>query len=153
MSDFLSNEWINKLEQAWNHNQEMVDALSKVSFTASIGYGFIKEKKPRCYISVINGKIIQAGIYNNQDLDWDLRAEPKNWQRWLKDEGFGLKNLGPAVALGRLKFVKGNYREMIRNPKLAIPFLNHFDLMGDITTNFDIIEKKKGFGFFDLFKR
>ncbi len=154
MSDFLSNDWIQQLATAWNADPTIVDSLAKASFTSIVAYGILNEDKPRCYIAIENGVIVYAGLYTQQKLDWDLRASLEHWQHWL-EEGFGLGNMGPAVALGRLKFIKGDYRGMIRNPKLAVPFLHHFDLMSEIPTEFNSkVKKSKGFsGIFDFFKK
>jgi hypothetical protein len=64
-----------------------------------------------------------------------LRASPVNWQLWLK-EGFGLTRHGPAVAIKKLQFAVGNYRQMIRNPSLSHAFLQHFELMRRIATSY-----------------
>jgi hypothetical protein len=53
---------------------------------------------------------------------------------WLKG-GFGLSRLGPAVAMKKLQFAVGNYRQMIRKPSLSHPFLQHFELMRKISTS------------------
>jgi len=63
-----------------------------------------------------------------------LRASPENWQLWLK-EGFGLSRFGPAVAMKKLQFAVGNYRQMIRNSSLSHPSLEHFELMRKISTS------------------
>ena len=155
MNDFLSTNWIQELASAWNNEPTIVDSLAKAHFTAKVGYGIIGEKKARCYIQIENGIIINSNAYTNQILEWDLRASTNNWRKWLEEDGFGLSNMGPAVALGRLKFVEGDYRSMIKNPKLAVPFLQHFDLMSNIPTNFDKNrpKQKKSKGIFGFFKR
>lgn len=85
-------------------------------------------------ITIISGKVTNGSAYAGESLDWDLRASRENWQLWLK-EGFGLSRLGPVVAMKKLQFAVGNYRQMIRNPSLSHPFLQHFLLMRKISTS------------------
>ena len=49
------------------------------------------------------GKIISAGAYNGEELNWDLRAEEDSWNKWL-DKGLGMASLGAAYVSGKLKF-------------------------------------------------
>lgn len=133
MSQLFSEAWMNDLKKEWNKDTNVYGPLEKANFSANIAYGFKGEEKPRGVISVVSGKITNAGAYNGEPLDWDLRASPDNWKNWL-DEGFGLTKLGPAVAMKKLQFASGNYRQMIRNPSLSHPFLLHFDLMRKIPT-------------------
>ncbi len=135
MSQLFSESWMWKLKEKWNQEPRVFEPLQKAGFVAMIGYGFKGEDTPRGVISIIGGKIVAAGEYNNEKLDWDLRAAPDSWKLWLQD-GFGLARLGPAVAMRRLQFVVGNYRQMIRNPALSHPFLHHFNLMTSIRTSF-----------------
>ena len=85
-------------------------------------------------ITIISGKVTNGSAYAGESLDWHLRASPENWQLWLK-EGFGLSRLVPAIVTKKLQFTMGNYRQMIRNPSLSHPFLQHFELMRKISTS------------------
>ncbi len=131
MGEMFSNGWMQTLQSKWNADPEIVEPLSRVGFSARIAYGFKGSDTPHGILVIENGKVIDAGSYVDGPLDWDLRAEPADWRKWIK-EGFGLTKLGPAVATGALQFVKGNYRQMIRNPTLSHPFLQHFKLMTEI---------------------
>jgi hypothetical protein len=133
MSQLFSDTWMNNLKEEWNRDPEVYGPLEKANFSANIAYGFKGEDKPRGVISVVGGRISSAGAFTDQPLDWDLRASPENWKLWL-EEGFGLSKLGPAVAMKKLQFATGNYRQMIRNPSLSHPFLLHFELMRKIPT-------------------
>ena len=135
MSKLFSNGWMNELGNKWNATPHIVDPLKKAEFTANIAYGFKGEEKPRGVIVITNGVITHAGDYADEALDWDLRASPENWQNWI-EKGFGLARLGPAVATKALEFTTGNYRQMIRNPSLSHPFLEHFKLMQELHTDF-----------------
>ena len=135
MSQLFSDIWMNDLIDAWNNDAGVYGPLQQANFTANIAYGFKGEDQPRGLISIVSGKVTNGSAYAGENLDWDLRASPENWQLWLK-EGFGLTRLGPAVAMKKLQFTVGNYRQMIRNPSLSHPFLQHFELMRRIPTSF-----------------
>jgi len=135
MSELFSEAWIKTLGEAWNNDAQIVDPLKKAKFSANISYGFIGEPQPKCLLSIVNGSIHNASLYHNENIDWDLRAAPANWEKWIIG-GFGLTKLGPAVATRTLQFAQGDYRQMIRNPLLSRPFLRHFILMNNIQTLF-----------------
>jgi hypothetical protein len=134
MSQLFSDAWMKDLKDAWNKDPGVYGPLEKANFSANIAYGFKGEEQPRGLITIVSGKVTKGSAYAGEKLDWDLRASPENWKLWLK-EGFGLSRLGPAVAMKRLQFAVGNYRQMIRNPSLSHPFLQHFDLMRNISTS------------------
>lgn len=131
MSGMFSDAWMKELQAKWNASEDIVVPLAEASFTARIAYGFKGEDAARGMLVIENGVVSMAGAYDGGALDWDLRATPEKWRSWI-DGGFGLTKLGPAVATGALQFACGNYRQMIRNPSLANPFLHHFDLMQQI---------------------
>lgn len=131
MSELFSEAWMQQLQDKWNATSDITTPLADAGFSARIGYGFKAEDKPRGLLVIDNGVVSKAGLYDGEALDWDLRAAPDKWVAWI-DDGFGLTKLGPAVATGALQFATGNYRQMIRNPSLANPFMNHFKLMQDI---------------------
>jgi len=128
MSELFSATWMQQLQEKWNASNEITEPLAKAGFTARIAYGFKGDDAPLGMLVIENGVVTQAGAYDGGPLDWDLRATPDKWAGWIHD-GFGLTKLGPAVATGALQFATGNYRQMIRNPSLANPFLLHFNLM------------------------
>ncbi len=43
-----------------------------------------------------------------------------------------MTSIGLAVATGKLKFVKGDFGAMIKNPSMAGPFVKSFALMAQI---------------------
>lgn len=131
MSELFSDSWMKQLQGKWNASADITAPLAAAGFSARIAYGFKGESLARGMLVIENGRVSQAGAYDGGVLDWDLRAVPEKWQSWI-EEGFGLTRLGPAVATGALQFVTGNYRQMIRNPSLANPFMHHFALMQDI---------------------
>lgn len=131
MSQLFSEAWMLAFKDEWNRNPKVYEPLEKAEFTSRIGYGFKDELRARGYISVVNGKVVQAGAMGDVELDWDLRATPEHWAEWI-EKGFGLNKLGPAIATNALHFAKGNYRQMIKNLALSQPFLQHFNLMSNI---------------------
>lgn len=136
-SKLFSNEWMAELAGLWNSDPKMTKNLAKADFSAYIGYGFTGEENPRGFIYVDGGKVVAEGVWDGEDLNWDLRASRDSWKKWLK-EGFGLLRLGKAVTSGELKFNKGDYRVMVSNVKLSIPFLRHLELMAEIKTDFNV---------------
>lgn len=131
MSELFTPAWMGQLKEIWNATEEVVVPLAEAGFSARIGYGFSEDEQPVGMLVIQNGIASEAGAYDGGPLDWDLRAAPEKWLEWI-DEGFGLTKLGPAVATGALQFACGNYRQMIRNPSLANPFLQHFALMQQV---------------------
>lgn len=135
MSDLFSNAWMEALGKAWNADESMTKNLEKAEFDSSVGYGYKDESTPRGVLIIHQGRVVHAGEYTNQELNWDLRADLERWKFWIEN-GFGLARLGTAVSKGDLKFVKGDYRQMVRNIRLSVPFLRHFDLMQSLETTF-----------------
>lgn len=133
MNPLFSENWMVALQEKWNSTPQVSAPLRKAEFSARIGYGFKGEPSARGMISIVNGIVMHAGAMDGGALDWDLRASPENWTSWIEN-GFGLTKLGPAIATNALEFVKGDYRQMIRNPSLSQPFLHHFQLMGEINS-------------------
>jgi hypothetical protein len=135
MAKLFSDEWMRSFAEQWNEDSEMVDNLSEAGFNSTIGFGCSEDETPVGIVEVRNGRVMYAGEFQNQALDWDLRADLDAWKEWLT-EGFGFDKLGVAVATGKLNFVAGDYRQMIRHPNMAKPFLRHFELMGELKTEF-----------------
>ncbi|MCW9013478.1 MAG: SCP-2 sterol transfer family protein [Gammaproteobacteria bacterium] len=131
MSDLFNNEWMKKFQSVWNNDPELAPALKKIHFNSIIGYGFTNEETPRGCITIEDGKVIDAGPYEGQSLNWDLRARENHWQEWLNREvskaGFGL-----AYSTGKLKFLTGDFKGMIKNPSMARPFVKSISAMGRV---------------------
>ena len=62
-----------------------------------------------------------------------MRADRKDWMKWV-DKGLGFTGMGLAYTTGKLKFKTGDYGAMIKNPKMAGPFVKSFGLMQKIKT-------------------
>lgn len=135
MAKIFSDEWMKDFAKLWNADEDMIENLNQAGFTAIIGFGCKEDNKPCGVVEVTNGRIAYAGKYNNQTVDWDMRADLADWKEWIS-KGFGLDKLGVSVSSGRLKFATGDYRQMIRSPNLARPFLRHFELMSQLKTDY-----------------
>lgn len=135
----FSEIWMKEFAVLWNADQIITHNLAEQHFDAQIGYGFIDATYATGLLVVTQGRIARTGLYKGQSLDWDIRADIKDWENWLK-EGLGVARLGFVVSQKKLKFVTGDYREMLRTPPLATAFLRSFELMGQIETQFSLPE-------------
>ncbi|MBK8452451.1 MAG: SCP-2 sterol transfer family protein [Thiofilum sp.] len=133
MPELFSADWMNELKDQWNNAPDVKDALAEIGFNSLIGCGFKDEAKPRGVFVVENGVCVRAGDYNDETLDWDMRANRKDWMKWVEN-GIGMAGLGMAYTTGKLKFVTGDYGAMLKNPKMAGPFIKSFGLMSKIDT-------------------
>ncbi len=133
MPELFTEDWMKALKDEWNNEPEVKDALAEIGFNSVIGCGFKGESAPLGIFTVVNGECISAGDYNGEKLDWDMRADRKNWMKWVS-KGIGMAGLGMAYASGKLKLVEGDYGAIMKNPKMAGPFIKSFGLMKNIDT-------------------
>ncbi|WP_069469801.1 SCP-2 sterol transfer family protein [Candidatus Marithrix sp. Canyon 246] len=131
MAEFFSDAWMNSFMEEWNKEPDLADALSKINFTSNIGYGLLDEDQARGFVVVENGKVKSAGAYNGEELNWDLRASQDNWDKWMT-KGLGMAGLGMAYVGGKLKFKTGDYKAMVKDPRMAGPFVKTFTVMGRV---------------------
>jgi len=131
MLQIFDKAWMSKYMQEWNKDAYLTHQLKEINFSSVIGYGFPDEDKPRSCIVIEDGLAIEAGQYENQKLNWDLRAKEGHWKEWFNRE-VGSTGLGLAYSTGKLKFVEGDYKSMIRNPSMASPFIKSFSAMGRV---------------------
>ena len=129
MADLFSEEWMQSFKEQWNAEPELSDALAKINFNSVIGYGFPGEDKPRGVITIENGKATGAGTYGGETLNWDLRASAEQWGKWMGNPP-GMMGLGAAFTTGKIKFVVGDYKGMLKDPRMAGPFIKSFSVMG-----------------------
>lgn len=134
MAALFSDDWMVDFGNAWNDEKDLGDALAKIGFNSTIGYGIQGEDKPRGVIKVENGYVVSAGGYNGEALNWDLRATADDWEKWCQ-KGLGMVSLGMAYTTGKLKFNVGDYGAMIKNPAMAGPFIKSFSVMGTVPRN------------------
>lgn len=131
MADIFSDDWMKSFMEAWNNEPDLSDALAEISFNSVIGYGFQGDDGPTGVITVENGKVTAAGAYNGEELSWDIRAKPASWDKWLA-KGIGMAGLGMAYTTGKMKFVVGDYGAMLKDPRMAGPFIKSFSVMGTV---------------------
>jgi len=131
MADLFSDAWMNSYKDEWNKEPELSGKLKEISFSSKIAYGFIGEDKPRGILVIENGEATSAGAYNDEEVNWDLRASEDNWNKWI-EKGLGMASLGAAYVGGKLKFKTGDYGAMIKDPRMAGPFVKSFTVMGRV---------------------
>lgn len=132
MAELFSEEWMKAFMEEWNKEQGLSGELEKIGFNSVIAYGFDGEADPRGVLIVENGKVTSAGTYAGQELNWDLRANRDSWEKWRK-KGIGMTGLGLAYTSRKLKFKTGDYMAMIKDPRMAGPFIKSFSVMGRVT--------------------
>ncbi len=132
MAELFSVDWMKSYQNEWNSEPELSGALAEINFSSTIGYGFIGDADPTGVLVIENGKAIDAGEYNGQPLNWDLRATKSSWDTWI-EKGLGMAGLGMAYVGGKLKFQKGDYKAMIKDPRMAGPFVKSFSVMGKVS--------------------
>lgn len=131
MADLFSDEWMKTFMEQWNSEPELAGELEKIGFNSVIAYGFMGDDAPIGVLTIENGKAVAAGAYNGETLNWDLRASKDNWDKWISN-GLGMMGLGTAYAMGKLKFNVGDYKAMIKDPRMANPFIKSFSVMGRV---------------------
>ena len=129
MADLFSDDWMKKFMDHWNAEPELSDALAQIGFNSVIGYGIDGEAQPRGVLSVENGKAVAAGTYAGEALNWDIRASEDQWRKWMTKPP-GMMALGVAFTSRKMKFVVGDYSSMIKDPRMAGPFVKSFSVMG-----------------------
>ncbi len=131
MSALFSDEWMKGFMEQWNAESTLSDALAKIDFNSVIGYGVPEDDQPRGVLVVENGKAVSAGAYNGEELNWDIRASDAQWQKWISKPP-GMMGLGLAFTSGKMKFVVGDYGSMLKDPRMAKPFIKSFSVMARV---------------------
>jgi hypothetical protein len=131
MAELFSEEWMATYKDKWNGEPELADALKAIGFNTTIAYGFDGEDQPRGVIKVEDGYVTEAGPFNGQTVNWDLRATPDNWSKWMQKPP-GMMGLGMAYTSRKLKFNVGDYGAMVKDPRMAGPFIKSFSVMGSV---------------------
>jgi len=127
----FKEDWMNKYQTAWNNEPGLADALQQINFNSVIAYGYDNEEQPTGVIHVENGHVVSAGAYAGETVNWDLRASSDNWGKWKKKPP-GMMGLGMAYTTGKLKFNVGDYGAMVKDPRMAGPFIKSFAVMAKI---------------------
>lgn len=128
---FFSEDWMVEFGEKWNSDPELGEALSQIGFNTVIGYGFDGDPQATGVLVIKDGYATEAGAYNGEELNWDLRASAADWEKWSKKPP-GMMALGMAYTTRKLKFVTGDYAAMIKDPRMAGPFIKSFAVMGQV---------------------
>ena len=131
MAELFTEEWMQGFATHWNAEPELSDALAQIGFNSVIGYGFDGDDKPIGVLTVENGKAVTGEAYTGQELNWDIRASDEQWRKWMSKPP-GMMGLGMAFTSRKMKFVEGDYSSMIKDPRMAGPFIKSFTVMGRV---------------------
>lgn len=134
MAELLSADRMIDLKDASSADPEVRDKLAEIGFNSVITRGFRNEDRPRGVFVVENGECVRAGDYDGSTPDWDMRADRGNWLRWAHD-GIGMAGLGTAFGMDKLKFLAGDFKGMITEPRMAGPLVKSCALMGKTETD------------------
>ncbi len=131
MADLFSAEWMGAFAERWNGETDLTGPLGEIGFNSIIGYGFPDDDQPRGVLVVEGGKAVSGGAYNGEELNWDIRASEDQWNKWITKPP-GMMGLGMAFTSGKMKFKVGDYAAMLKEPKMAKPFIKSFSVMGAV---------------------
>lgn len=129
MADMFSSDWMASFQDVWNAETGLADELEKIGFTSTIAYGFIGDDAPAGVLVVEGGKAVSGAAFEGQDINWDIRASQGDWEKWLKKPP-GMMGLGMAYAARKMQFLVGDYGAMVKDPRMAGPFVKSFAAMG-----------------------
>lgn len=128
MAELFSDDWMKSFMTQWNADPELIGPLGQINFNSVIAYGIDGEPKPRGFIKVENGQVVQAAVYAGEDVNWDIRATEDQWQKWMSKPP-GMMGLGMAYTSRKIKFNVGDYGAMVKDPRMAGPFIKSFAVM------------------------
>ena len=128
MAELFSSDWMKAYMDAWNGEPSLADELETINFSAVIGYGIDGDSAPKVVFVVSEGRITSIGPYNGESMNWDLRATAEQWEKWMAKTP-SLMGLGLAYTQRKLRFRTGDYAAMVKDPRMAGPFVKSFDIM------------------------
>jgi len=131
MLELFSEEWAKEYMDVWNADLEITTALQKIAFSSVVSFGFENEEEPGFIMVIENGRITSTNKVPSNKAKWDIRATRENWKSMLVTPP-GLMKLGIAYTSRKLRFLKGDYASMIKDPSLAGAFVRSFALMGKV---------------------
>ena len=129
MPELFSDDWANNYKEIWNSSEGIAQELGQSNFNSVVAFGVDGEEAPRVVLNISDGQIITASSFQGESLNWDLRASLDEWVS-LVAKPPGLMKLGLAYTSRKLKFKKGDYSVMIKDPRLSTAFVKCFALMG-----------------------
>jgi hypothetical protein len=131
MADLFSKEWAQAFMDAWNADEEITASLQRAGFNSVVAFGVAEDADPLFVMSITNGLISSINNTANEDVKWDIRASKDDWLSLIVKPP-GLMKLGIAYTSRKLRFIKGDYASMIKDPSLAGAFVKSFALMGKV---------------------
>jgi hypothetical protein len=131
VSELFSPDWMNAYKDAWNDEPKLTEPLSEINFSTAIGYGLLDEDKPRGVLVVENGQATFGGAYDNQEMNWDIRASAELWDNWMGSPP-NLTKIGLAYTMRKLQFKQGDYSAMLKEPRMTGPFIKSFETMAQV---------------------
>ena len=132
MSELFSKEWGQAYKDAWNGDQEITSTLQKADFNSIVAFGLADEDAPRFVMTIENGLVASIDTQPEEAINWDIRATQENWLS-LVAKPPGLMKLGIAYTSRKIRFKKGDYATMVKDPSLAGAFVKSFGLMSRIS--------------------
>ena len=131
MADLFSKEWAQAFKDAWNADEEITASLLRVGFNSVVAFGLPDDDYPSFVMTIQNGLVSSINSADADDVKWDIRATKDNWLALIVKPP-GLMKLGIAYTSRKLRFTKGDYATMIKDPSLAGAFVKSFALMGKV---------------------
>ncbi len=131
MADLFSDEWAQAFKDAWNADEEITASLQRVGFDSVVAFGLPDDDVPAFTMTIKSGLVSSINTASVDDIRWDIRATKDNWLSLIVKPP-GLMKLGIAYTSRKLRFVKGDYASMIKDPSLASAFVKSFALMGKV---------------------
>jgi len=131
MADLFSASWAQAYMEEWNADSEITDTLQKAGFSSVVAFGLPDENEPAFVMAIENGRVSSVNNIAMDDIKWDIRANTDVWLSLIVKPP-GLMKLGIAYTSRKLRFEKGDYATMIKDPSLAAAFVKSFALMGRV---------------------
>ena len=131
MADLFSSEWAQSFKDAWNADEEITASLQRAGFNSVVAFGTSETEEPSFVMTIENGVVASINAASADDIKWDIRATADDWLSLIVKPP-GLMKLGIAYTSRKLRFRKGDYATMIRDPSLAGAFVKSFALMGKV---------------------
>lgn len=116
----------------WNADVEITSMLRKAGFSSVVAFGYHDEDAPRFVMTIENGSVVSVDSRPHEEINWDLRADSEFWLGLISKPP-GLMKLGIAYTSRKLRFNKGDYATMVKDPSLAGAFVKCFALMGKVS--------------------
>ena len=131
MADLFSNEWSQAFKDAWNADDEITTSLQRAGFNSVVAFGLVESEAPAFTMTIQDGMVSSINTAALDDVKWDIRATNDDWLSLIVKPP-GLMKLGIAYTSRKLRFTKGDYATMIKDPSLAGAFVKSFALMGKV---------------------